>query len=246
MKSGNKGESMNHKLTISLLICMMGAILFGAVFAEETYTFELTEAVSYFDGNDDWYVRISVPQISGMADEDEQKDLNESFLAEKDEIIADYERDAAFAEQSKAEGNAPHFCYDFSYEMVTDTDDYFVFRTIWFMAAGSSSTVNEYYTFDKKTGELVDFDDIVTSDEEMLAIRNQIFAEMTEINETDEGMYWLEDDNLDISLGQVEYLKHWYINSDGDLVITFDKYEIAPGAMGDSEFVISSEPAAAE
>ena len=59
-------------------------------------------------------------------------------------------------------------------------------------------------------------------------------------------MFWTEDDSLDISLGQVRYLNHWYYNQDGDLVITFDKYEIAPGAMGSPEFVISAEPAAAE
>ena len=45
-------------------------------------------------------------------------------------------------------------------------------------------------------------------------------------------------DNLDAA-------RHWYINNDGDLVIVFDKYEIAPGAQGESEFVIAAAAAAA-
>ena len=122
-----------------------------------------------------------------------------------------------------------------------------VFRTVWFLAAGSSSTLTEYWNLDKQTGKLLDFDeDAVTSLEQMASIREQIFSKMQEINESGEGMFWTEDDSLDISLGQVRYLNHWYYNEDGDLVIAFDKYEIAPGAMGNPEFVISVEPAAAE
>ncbi len=235
---------MNKKSLIILLICILAAAFCSFAYAEDLYTFELTEGAAYEDEGESWYLKMSVPQISGMADEDEQKELNESFLAEMEDIIAGYKRDAAYAEQSLNEGNEPHFGYEYSFETVTDSDEYFAFRTIWFTAAGSSSTVNKYYTLSKINGELVDFDDVVTSEEEMLAIREQILSEMIELNEKGEGYYWVEDDSLNIALGQVEYLKHWYFDEDGDLVITFDKYEIAPGAMGSSEFVISGEPAA--
>ncbi len=235
---------MNKKTLTIFIICLLTAVFCGIAYADDLYTFELTEGASYTDEGKGWYLKISVPQISGMADEEAQKELNDMFLSVKDGVVEEYERDVAYAEESLEEGNEPHFGYEYSYDVVTDSDEYFVFRTTWFMAAGSSSTVNEYYTLSKINGELVDFDDVVKSEEEMLAIREQILAEMIEINESEEGMYWVEDDSLDISLGQVEYLRHWYIDEDGDLVITFDKYEIAPGAMGNSEFVIKREPAA--
>lgn len=231
---------MTNKSIIVLLICILAAAVCGTAYAEGPYTFELVEGASYSEKNENWYIDLSVPEIRGMADEEKQKELNDNFIAVMEETITDYKRDAAFAEESLKEGNAPHFGYEMTFETVVDSDEYFVFKTSWFMAAGSSMTVNEYYTLSKINGELVDFDDVVTTEEEMVSIRNQIFAEMKRINENEEGMYWTEDDTLDISLGQVEYLRHWYINEDGNLVITFDKYEIAPGAMGTSEFVIDA------
>ena len=238
---------MKTRLFIGLILFALTLSVTGAVFAEDGFTFELTEAYSYSEKADNWSIEISVPQISGMASEVEQDELNAHFFESKDEMIAEYKQNVEFAKQSIAEGGEPHFGYQYSWDVITDSDDYFVFRTVWFLAAGSSTSLNEYWNLDKKTGKLLDFDeDAVTSLEQMASIREQIFAKMQEVNESGEGMFWTEDDSLDISLGQVRYLNHWYYNQDGDLVITFDKYEIAPGAMGSPEFVISAEPAAAE
>lgn len=235
------------KTKVLLIFAAMMLMLTWNVFAEDSFTFELTEAFSFSEKTDNWSIDISVPQISGMPSEVEQDELNAHFLAVKDEMIAEYEQNVEFAKQSIEEGGEPHFGYEYYWEVVTDSDEYFVFRTVWFLAAGSSSTLTEYWNLDKQTGKLLDFDeDAVTSLEQMASIREQIFSKMQEINESGEGMFWTEDDSLDISLGQVRYLNHWYYNEDGDLVIAFDKYEIAPGAMGNPEFVISVEPAAEE
>ncbi len=237
---------MKTRLFIGSILFVLMALVTGAAFAQDSIDFELTEAFSYSEKADNWSIEISVPQISGMPSEVEQDELNAHFLKVKDEMLAEYEQNVEFAKQSIAEGGDPHFGYQYSWEVVTDSDDYFVFRTTWFLAAGSSSSLNEYWNLDKKTGKLLDFDeDAVTSLEQMASIREQIFAKMQEVNETGEGMFWTEDDSLDISLGQVRYLNHWYYNEDGDLVITFDKYEVAPGAMGSPEFVVYPEPAAA-
>lgn len=237
---------MKTKLLPALILFVLMFALTGAVLADDGFTFELTEAFNFSEKADNWSIEISVPQVSGMASEVEQDELNAHFLKTKDEMIAEYEQNVEFAKQSIEEGGEPHFGYKYFWEAVTDSDDYFVFRTTWFLAAGSSTSLNEYWNLDKKTGKLLDFDiDAVTSLEQMAAIREQIFAKMKEVTESGEGMYWTDDDSLDIALGQVRYLNHWYYNEDGDLVITFDKYEIAPGAMGSPEFVISAEPAAA-
>ena len=229
---------MKTKL-IFLLRFVLTIITTTAAMAEEPYSFELTEAYHFTEKTDNWSIDISVPRISGMADEEEQAKLNEHFLTMKDSIRKGYEQDVEYAEQSPDEGNQPHFSYQYYWNMITDSDDYLVFRTSYFMAAGSSSTENEYWNLDKKTGKLLDFDkDAVTSPEQMAAIRKQIYSEMKASVESGEGMYWIEDDTLDVQLEKVGELNHWYYNSDGDLVITFDKYEIAPGAMGSQEFVI--------
>ena len=33
----------------------------------------------------------------------------------------------------------------------------------------------------------------------------------------------------------------FYVNEDGDVVVSYDKYDVAPGAMGIQEFVIPAE-----
>lgn len=231
---------MKKQILSCLVLILLAAAITGIASAEDLYHFELTEAFNFSEETDNWFIRISVPQISGMADEEAQADLNAHFLAVKDEMLEEYKLNTDSAQQSIAEGNEPHFGYQYGYDIVTDTDQFFVFRTSWYFAAGSSTTLNEYFNLDKQTGELLSFDKhIVTSPEAMASIHDQIYEEMKAINESGEGMFWLEDDSLDVALGQTGNLNHWYFNENGELVITFDKYEVAPGAMGSPEFVVT-------
>ena len=231
---------MKNKFFTALMLAILSLVLFTTVSAETPYTFELTEAYAFMEKTDNWSIEISTPRISGMPDEEAQADLNAYLLSKKDEMLEDYRQNVTFGEQSVAEGYEPHFMYQYTWDVVTDSDDYFVFRISWFFAGGSSTTLNEYFNLDKRTGRLLDFDeDAVTDLAAMTHVYEVIYAQMKEINDSGEGMFWLEGDTLDIALGNVRYLNHWYYNQDGDLVINFDKYEVAPGAMGSPEFVIS-------
>ena len=226
-------------MIIGSILIIIAAVLTGSVLADAAYNFELKEVYSFSEKEENWSVKISVPRISGMADEKAQDQLNAHFLAEKDSVKEGYEQDAEYARKSLAEGNQPHFSYEYYWDIITDSDDYFVFRTSSFVAGASSFTGNEYWNLDKKTGQLLDFEkDAVTTPEQMSAIRDKIYADMKASIDSGEGMYWIEDDTFDKQLAKVGELNHWYYNADGDLVITFDKYEIAPGAMGEQQFVI--------
>ena len=230
-------------MKIRFLIITILAVLIltaGAVFAEDSFSFELTEAFSFSEKTDNWSIEISLPKISGMPSEIEQDELNAYILSKKDAMLEDYEQNVVFGKQGLEEGYDPHFNYQYTWDVVTDNDDYFVFRISWFFGAGSSTTLNEYFNLDKKTGRLLDFDDDAVTDlAAMTHVYEVIYAQMKEVNDSGEGMFWLEGDDLDIALGNVRYLNHWYYNEDGNLVINFDKYEVGPGAMGSPEFVIT-------
>ncbi len=233
---------MKTKLFSVMTLILVSLFFFSAAGAQDPYTFELTEAFAFSEKTDNWSIDISLPQISGMPDEDAQAELNSYILSKKDLMLDEYHENTAFGEQSVAEGNEPHFMYQYTWDKVTDNDDYFVFRISWFFAAGSSTTLNEYFNLDKKTGKLLTFDeDAVTSLEEMTRVYEAVYAAMKDVNDSGEGMFWLDDDTLDIALGNVRYLNHWYYNQEGNLVITFDKYEVGPGVMGSPEFVIPAE-----
>lgn len=229
---------MKTRSFIVLITLILALTLVSAVFADEAYSFEVSEGFSFSEKTDISSIEISVPRVSGMADENDEILLNAHFLAKKDEIIADYEQNLAMAKANYPDGNGPHFEYKYSWNIVTDDDDHFVIWTTYFFAAGSAGEQNEFFNLDKKTGKLLDFDDdAVPSLEAIAKIREQIFTSMSNANLAGAD-FWTEGDALDVRLGQVRYLNHWYYNKNGDLVICFDGAEIAPASRGTVYFVI--------
>ena len=229
---------MKTRSFIVLITLILALTLVSAVFADEAYSFEVSEGFSFSEKTDISSIEISVPRVSGMADENDEILLNAHFLAKKDEIIADYEQNLAMAKANYPDGNGPHFEYKYSWNIVTDDDDHFVIWTTYFFAAGSAGEQNEFFNLDKKTGKLLDFDDdAVPSLEAIAKIREQIFTSMINANLAGAD-FWTEGDALDVRLGQVRYLNHWYYNKNGDLVICFDGAEIAPASRGTVYFVI--------
>ncbi len=225
-------------LTLALCIC-------GTAFAQETYNITVTEGPSHHDKGETWSADIVLPNVSGLADEQEQKALNDYFQTALEETVASYEKDVEYVKKNYPDGNGPHFTCDVNYEVVTDNADYLVLKVWMFYAAGDSNTFNQYWVFSKHTGKEVPMTDVITA-EVFAAAKEQIRAEMVESNETAETMYWVDDESLDTAMDNLDSARHWYINTDGDLVIVFDKYEIAPGAQGESEFVIAAAAASAE
>ena len=204
---------------------------------DEGYSFVLTTGNITEISDSNWFLNIYTPVISGLADPDEEKELNQHFVETANGIQKEFESAVATAEQSIEEGNEPHFGYEYSYDVITDTNDLFAFKTTAFFAAGSSMTSNEFWTLDKNTGKLVKWEDVVPEGG-MQSIHDQIFDEMTAANEAGEGLYYTDDESLGLALTNVPTYHHWYLNTNGELVISFDKYEVAVGAQGTPEFVI--------
>ncbi len=230
---------MKTKLFIVLTALVLMIALVSAVSADDAYTFSVTEGFSFTEETDIASIDISVPHVSGMADENDQILLNAHFLAKKDEILSDYETNTVMAKANYPDGDGPHFEYKYSWEVITDDDDHFVIWTTYFFAAGSAGEQNEFFNLDKKTGKLLDFDkDAVTSLEQIAKIREQIYQSMSNANAAGRADFWTEGDALDVQLGQVRYLNHWYYNKNGNLVICFDAAEVAPASMGTVYFVI--------
>ena len=233
---------MKKNLLIGLFVLILTIAFTGVVSADKTYKFELSEGASRTDDAGYYYLKISVPQISGMSNEEQQEDLNGYFLSYVDYLTDEYTADKEYFEANFEGDESPRFGYEYFYEPVYENDDYFVFKTTLFYAAGSSMSVNEYWTLNKKTGELTELSDLADS-ERLTGIRSMILDAMKLENETEE-VFWLDEENFDIAFSYIEEYQHWYVNEAGNLVITFDKYEIAPGAYGESQFEITDDKAA--
>ena len=67
----------------------------------------------------------------------------------------------------------------------------------------------------------------------------EIKKQMQEQMANDENIsYWINNSGIGEEFATVSADHNFYWNENGDLVIIFDKYEVAPGSMGTPEFVI--------
>ena len=59
----------------------------------------------------------------------------------------------------------------------------------------------------------------------------------------DENLIYWADKDLDLGFGfeQIKEDQNFYLNEQGQLVICFDEYEVAPGYMGLVEFAVEDE-----
>ncbi len=62
-----------------------------------------------------------------------------------------------------------------------------------------------------------------------------------QIKEDSNLTYWIDNNALGYDVVEINDKHNYYFNDNGDLVISFDKYEIAPGYMGLPEFVIEKK-----
>ena len=193
----------------------------------------------YQDSQNGIELKLSSPHISGLGDSEAEERINTLFDEYADKIIAQYEADVA-AVAGKEEG---HISISSSYSVPVDSDRQLTVAIDTTIIMASSQQCTTYYNIDKQTGELVplsglfkDGADYVTviSDE----IKRQMCAQM---DADDDVYYWLDSDVEDWNFTSIAQDQQYYVNENGELVISFDKYDIAPGYMGSVSFTIPKD-----
>lgn len=224
------------KILITVLCFSVLLSAFASVSAQD-YSFTLTTVEQYSETQSTWNADISVPAISGMKNKEEQAALNSAIKEEADALILQYMEETKKAAEEWPGEDKPHFGYTYSYDIVSDKEDYFVFKTELFWSAGSSMMLTKFYTLDKDKGILLKLSDVIEnadSDKKLVAYLRE---EMKKANESG-STYWVDDTTIEEAVANLDETKHWYLSEDDQLVVWFDKYEVAPGAQGQSSFEI--------
>ena len=184
---------------------------------------------------------IKVPAIQGTENKTLENSLNEKYLEEGKSL---YEGFNADMEELKKNGGG-HLGADSGYEVKTDTDRILSIGRYTVNTVGSSSTTMKYDTIDKKNEVLITLPSLFKDDSYIDIISENIKKQMVEQNKADSDQYyWVEGIEQDSSMELFEKIakdQNFYINPEGKLVISFDKYEVAPGYMGVVEFVIPTD-----
>ena len=236
-------------------VCLSFFIFLVCFFAVFTFVSAESESLTVADaekyeitiGNYD--SKIIVPEIKGLADSKEQDQLNASFSNHAAELVQNFISEAKSIRQQFPE-DGPHFELQYQYEVLYDNEDNMVFRVFEFTAAGSSNYMAQYFTVDKRAHKLLSLSDITGGKADaMEKIRAYIEESMREYNKNNDMKYWVDDgpeggdykESLDKVFASIEEKRQYYLNEEGQLVITFNKYDVAPGAMGSPEFIIPNE-----
>lgn len=128
-------------------------------------------------------------------------------------------------------------------EVVHTTKDYFTLKLICFTAQGSGAEWSYYYTIDLNTGERLTLADIfVEGADYVTPISENIISQMREKMAEDEmNMYWLDDEIEELNFKAIKEDQSFYLDAEGNVVISFNEGDVAPMYMGVVEFTIPNE-----
>ncbi|MDF2948544.1 MAG: hypothetical protein K0R07_558 [Sedimentibacter sp.] len=189
---------------------------------------------------DGYHAEIEIPKIDGLENIELENSLNEKYLKENNELYNQFMNEI---EELKKVGGG-HLGVDSGYVIKTDNDEILSIGRYVVNTVGSSSTIFKYDTIDKKNEILITLPSLFKDNSYVEIISDNIKQQMIENNKLDENKtYWVEGiEGSDFGLFEaISETQNFYINEDARLVISFDKYEVAPGYMGVLEFVIPTE-----
>lgn len=190
------------------------------------------------EGN--YYSKIEIPNVQGLENKELEKILNEKYIAEGKALYAGF-----MQEIEELKENGGHLGVDSGYTIKTDTDRILSIERYFVNTVASSSTKLKYDTIDKKNQILINLPSLFKDERYMEIISKNIKSQMVEKMKKDEGViYWIAQEDEELFVEEFEAIsseQNFYINADHKLVIVFDKYEVAPGYMGNPEFEIPTE-----
>lgn len=184
---------------------------------------------------------IKVPAIYDLGDSQLQQSLNEKYLNESKQLYEEFTQEM---ESLKKQGDG-HTGVESGYVIKTDNENILSIGRYVVNTVGSSSTTFKYDTIDKNKLVLLTLPILFKDDHYIETISENIKEQMKQQMKEDKSkIYWILDAGVENPIDPFEKInpnQNFYINEDNKLVISFDKYEVAPGYMGVVEFIIPSE-----
>ena len=124
---------------------------------------------------------------------------------------------------------------------MTDNDRILSIMRYQVNTVASSSTTMRYDTIDKIDNVLITLPSLFKDDSYIEAINTYIEGEMERQMAADEMISYFTENEYGLGYTTIRPDQNFYITDEQKLVISFDKYEIAPGYMGVVTFEIPTE-----
>ena len=186
---------------------------------------------------DEVYVSVKVPGVEGLNNPELEKKINGLVQEQVDEAVE--ETKAMLAEEKEmwiaAGGDESDYVEReilVDYQVNHMSDDFISFTVFKTETLASAYFDMLHYNYDLRTGEEVELEDVLGTDYKRI-VEEQVLAEIAKREAADENNLFTVDRAIEIDEDQP-----FYVNGKGNVVIVFNKYEIAPGYMGIQEFEI--------
>ncbi len=196
----------------------------GAIAKVVTFT-------TYENRNGSMEAKVEIPQIQA---DGEQPEANKEIEEYANELIGTYEQEVR---DSQGEGN---YALDSSYDVVFENETYVSIRIRTTVVMASGTEYVKVFNVNKATGKTVGLKELLGGRDELLAeISANIVKQMEDQMAADSNViYFIHSDMPETDFKGLTGDESFYFSRDGELVIVFDEYEVAPGYMGSVEFVI--------
>lgn len=188
-------------------------------------------------------INAKIPALENTGNTELEKRINYEIMLKMNEILEEAEKRAAEYKEAVIEtgGN------EYDYQPINIQIDYKVGysndKVVSFMISKSETLANAYteiyfYNVDIETGKKLNLRDVLGKEYKQI-VDTTIYKEIEERSKNPDNIYFTADEGGFEGI-ENEY-QDFYINSDGKVVIVFEKYKIAPGYMGTQEFVIDKQ-----
>lgn len=193
-------------------------------------------------------IDAQIPNIANTGNSDFEQKINNKINEKIEEILQVAREDAQEAKNTLMKYDENHVFepirINISYEIKCQENEILSFIITQTQSDNMHANVHVQkfmYNIDLKQNKELTLEDLLGEDYQNI-VNQQIQSQMEEIEEKGEGDFFEPED--------FPYLEHggwfegitqdqkFYINEKGNVVIVFDRYEIAPGYMGMPEFEI--------
>ena len=189
---------------------------------------------NYFYSDDYHEMDVDIPKIDDAENSEAAENINKDITELTEEIVKE------FYKEVEDIGNNGHGAVYVDYDIVTNTDKWFTLKLTVTSVRGSGSVYFKYYHIDRSTGKNVYLADIFETSDYSTIITENVKEQMRQQMKSNSDLtYWVDSEDLGFDFAAVSDSHNFYFDENGNLVIPFDKYEVAPGYMGHPEFTIN-------
>lgn len=194
--------------------------------------------------------RVEVPKVEEDNSSQAAKQVNKSMKEYVDKLIKEHEQnmkmDKEYAKEYKeqyGETLTGHESLDTQYKVLTNNDRLLTVRLDTTIVMASSDVFSKIYHIDKLNDKEVTLKDLFVKDSKYREIISDNIKEQMRNNmKKDENVsYFVDSDMPEMDFDTIKKNQNFYVNKKNQLVLVFDKYEVAPGYMGQVEFTIPTQ-----